>query len=198
MSFDLNKIKNHQPHLIGEESFHKSAVLIPLIPTETGYNILFEIRSSKINRQPGDICFPGGMLNTNELPKEAAIRETCEELLISSSQIELIGPTDYLHSASLLVYPYIGIINDYTGTFSKDEVSETFQIPLGFFLKNKPTAHIANWEVSLSDNFPFEKIRGGKEYKWRERKDEILFYEYENYVIWGITAKILHAFTQTL
>ena len=49
--------------MIGEELFVKSAVLVPFLKDDTGsWNILFQVRSSLLNRQPGEICFPGGTL----------------------------------------------------------------------------------------------------------------------------------------
>ena len=37
-------------------------VTIPLVVTEKGLCLMFEVRSSKLKHQPGDICFPGGMI----------------------------------------------------------------------------------------------------------------------------------------
>ncbi len=60
-----------------------------------GYHILFEVRSNKLSQQPGEICFPGGRREHDETSMETSIRETCEELLISESNIKLYGPLDY-------------------------------------------------------------------------------------------------------
>ena len=38
----------------------KSAVLIPIVETEEGESLLYEVRSPKLKWQPGDISFPGG------------------------------------------------------------------------------------------------------------------------------------------
>ena len=37
-----------------------AAVMLPLVETSEGLSILFQVRSMKLNWQPGDICFPGG------------------------------------------------------------------------------------------------------------------------------------------
>ena len=43
-----------------------------------------------------------------------------------------------------------------------------------------------------TDNFPFDKVAGGKEYPWARGEYEVLFYEYDDRIIWGLTAKILY------
>ena len=43
-----------------------------------------------------------------------------------------------------------------------------------------------------TDNFPLYKVHGGKEYPWARGEYEVLFYEYDDRIIWGITAKILY------
>ena len=71
----LEKVKNHTPSLVGMKRYKKFAVCIPLLETERGYELLFEVRSSAIDRQPGDICFPGGMLEKRENPETAALHK---------------------------------------------------------------------------------------------------------------------------
>ena len=51
----------------------ENAVLIPLVDREGELSILFEVRQAGI-RQGGEICFPGGMIEKNESPVEAAVR----------------------------------------------------------------------------------------------------------------------------
>ena len=87
----LEKIKTHAATLVGIRHCKQFAVCIPLLETNEGYGLLFEVRSAKIDRQPGDICFPGGMLEPGETAAKAAVRETCEELLVEESSLELLG-----------------------------------------------------------------------------------------------------------
>lgn len=62
----LKQLSHHQSTIIGLDECKKSAVCIPLLRKEQGYDILFEVRSGKIKHQPGDICFPGGMVEPSE------------------------------------------------------------------------------------------------------------------------------------
>ena len=66
----------------------KFAVLVPLVETERGLCLLYEVRSHTLRRQPGEICFPGGELEGDESVVVCALRETQEELGIPTVGIE--------------------------------------------------------------------------------------------------------------
>ena len=77
---------------IGEETAFRSAVLIPLVQVGGEWHILFEVRSFKMRKQPGDISFPGGRIDaTDQSPLAAALRETSEELGVDLEQITILG-----------------------------------------------------------------------------------------------------------
>lgn len=194
----IDKIfKDRVPKIIGYENKRYASVLIPLIPRADGsIDVLFQVRSSKLPEQPGDICFPGGMAEAGETPAETAVRETSEELLINPEQAKIIGPADLLSGGTLDVYPFVGWLNDYQGTFSCSEVAEVFTVPLSWFMENEPEIHEVEWKPVMPENFPFDKIYGGRNYAWRERKESVYFYEYGNKVIWGMTAKMMAAFVK--
>ncbi len=190
----LELLKKHKMSIIDLEKSHQSAICIPLIQKENGYKILFEVRSPKVSHQPGDICFPGGMIEPKEKPIDAAVRETCEELCIKPEQIQLLGDIDLLIGSSIVVYPYAALLTDYKNTFSISEVKEVFSVPLDFFLENKPESYEIERPAVLPENFPYDRIIGGRNYKWRKRFETVYFYQYDNYAIWGMTAKILYSF----
>ncbi len=195
---DLAFLKNHKPTLIGLPEARKAAVCIPLIETANGWDILFEVRADAIESQPGDICFPGGSLEAGETTQEAAVREMTEELLVAADQIEVLGLMDVFGGGSgmLYVYPYAVVLRDYADTFSPAEVARVFRVPLAWFLENSPEVYRTRMQVVPGETFPYDRIRGGREYNWRERRDEIFFYQYGDETIWGMTAKILHAFVE--
>lgn len=193
----LERLAQHKPTLIGIEDCKKSAVCIPLIQTRQGYEVLFEVRSSKIVSQPGDICLPGGMLEPGEAPQEAAVREAMEELLVSNTQIQMLGLMDVLFTGmGLILYPYAVVLKDYQGTYSKDEVEEVFTVPLEFFLNGEPKVYQTEAQVIPGEDFPYDLIYGGRDYAWRKRREDVLFYQYKDRVIWGLTAKIIRSFAR--
>ena len=188
MDFDV--FRRAAPVFISEGILRHSAVGIAL--TE-GDEVIFEVRSERIAHQPGDICLPGGRVEAGETAEEAVVREISEELLIRPDQIELIGPVNILAADSLFVHSFLCRVSGYSGSFNEDEVSEVFSVPLSFFLETRPEIHEVRWRPEMKDNFPFDRIYGGKQYAWRERISRIRFYEYEGHVIWGMTARIMEA-----
>jgi len=194
----FEKIKNHKPGVIGDENRFKSAVCIPLIETDQGYEILLEVRSGKIIHQPGDICLPGGAIEPGETPEEAAVRETYEELCISPDQVELIGAIDIFRAGNVIIYPYVALLKDYRDSYSPDEVAEVFRLPLSFIESTVPDAYTISYQPVFRDDFPFDRIVGGRNYHWRRVEQETLFYQYKKYTIWGFTAQVLRAFSAML
>lgn len=186
-------LNNYTPHRIEFEKERVSAVLIPLIKKEDGYHILFEVRAKNLCRQPGEICFPGGRVEPFENSKEGAIRETCEELLLSPSQVHVFGGLDYvINNARLRIEPFLGELLDYENTFSTDECDSIFSVPLSFFLENEPEVHYTKTFNVPEEDFPFEDVPGGRNYPWSVGKYSVYFYRYEDKIIWGLTAKIIY------
>ena len=90
MSVSLNEIKErfreNVPEPIGKHRFF--SVLVPLVEKDGELNLLFELRSSKMKADPGEICFPGGHVEPGEDFRTAAVRETFEEIGIPEDRIE--------------------------------------------------------------------------------------------------------------
>ena len=194
----LNRISRHKASIIGMDQARKSAVCIPLIDTADGFDVLFEIRSSQIQSQPGDVCFPGGMVEPGETEAQAAVREMREELLVDASQIHMVGPMDIFPASRLYVYPFVVLLEQYGNTFSTDEVEAVFRVPLQFFLETEPEVYYTRMKVIPGEDFPYDRIYGGRNYGWRERREEIFFYQYTQYNIWGMTAKMIEALARLI
>ncbi|MFC4619262.1 NUDIX hydrolase [Camelliibacillus cellulosilyticus] len=186
--------------LIGEKDAVKAAVLIPLIEGHDGVEILFEVRSHQLKRQPGDICFPGGKLEIQDPSLcETAIRETSEELGLNKNSIKIVGPLGiYAASSQLVVYPFVGRLTHTTFQLNADEVDHVFTIPLDWLLQTEPEKHLVTLKPLLPIDFPFEKIARGKKYQWRERQHVEYFYNYGQKSVWGMTARILKYFLELL
>lgn len=191
------KLSNPSCRFIGEEQAFRSAVLIPLIEIDGEWHILFEVRSFHLRKQPGDVSFPGGRVDANESPLQAAIRETEEELGIDSTKIKVIGELSPLvTSPSFVMYPFVATV-DYSVSqlsFNKEEVEEVFTIPIKWLLNYEPYSHLVKVQIIPPNDFPYEKIVNGKEYQWRTREMEEWFFDYQKYTIWGLTARILKHF----
>ncbi|MBS4218385.1 CoA pyrophosphatase [Bacillus sp. FJAT-49711] len=193
----LNKNKSL---FIGEESAFRSAVLIPLVQVGDEWHVLFEVRSSTMRKQPGDICFPGGRIDpTDESPLAAALRETHEELGIDPKTVTVLGElSPYIAFPSFVIYPFAGIVDYDQIILNKEEVEEVFTVPVKWLLDYKPYMHLVSIEPKPALDFPYEKIMNGTQYQWRTRSIEEWFFEYEKYTIWGLTARILKHFIEII
>ena len=201
----LDRIKNeliqNQPLFIGEDTAMRSAVLIPLVKVKEEWHVLFEVRSLTMRHQPGDISFPGGRIDpTDASPIDAAIRETHEELGIDPSEITVIGQMSaFIPTSSFVVYPFVATIDNHlTHSLNKDEVEEIFTIPVNWLLNYEPYLHNLPVQPMPLTDFPYEKIANGDQYQWRSRVIEEWFYDYEQYTVWGLKARILKHFIDTI
>jgi len=193
-----NKIENNKPYINGWERMRRAAIIIPLVEINNEVYILFEVRAKKLNSQPGDICFPGGKIDGDETPKEAALREMFEELGIEN--IDIINELDtVVRYDGIIIHPYLGIIENIKEIkINESEVDHVFYVPLNYLLNHEPLEVNSKLKIERPEEFPYDLIVNKENYKFREAKHRLLFYKYENYNIWGITAEMLKNFLQKL
>ena len=198
MDNNFSRLAGRQPALVDDSAHLISAVLLPIVSKKEGDCILFEVRSRNLNRQPGEICFPGGRVENGEglEPLNTALRETTEELGISVSDIEILGPLDILVTPrSTLIYPHAGIILTTDLRPDPAEVEETFLVPLDFFLQAPPYISYIEVATRYQRDFPLERVPPAYTEGWHIKSSyPMYFYEYEKYFIWGLTCKILYNF----
>lgn len=205
MDLNLDKIRtkleNRRSKPVDIERYY--AVTVPLIFNDKTqkWEVLYEVRSEHVS-QPREVSFPGGRVEEGESFRQAAVRETCEELLIDKENIDVIGELDYLINAGVLEIRCFLIrlqgvkLEDIRP--NADEVDHIFTVPLSFLLKEEPLASELSMRVEDNANFPYELIPNGKAYKFSRGKNVILFYRYNEHIIWGFTAKMTNSFIKIL
>lgn len=182
-----------------QDGFRHYAVMIPLIQVEDEVHLLYEVRSNLLRNQPGEICFPGGKHEESEPFLMTAIRETSEELNIPMEDIEVLGQLDdVITPFNMYIHVFLGFI---PYDFEKlrpntGEVQELFTVPLDFLLDCEVEWYQSKANIMPPENFPYEKIQPN--YEWKVGKYTIPFITYEDFEIWGITAKITSNFIDTL
>ncbi|MGM0446599.1 MAG: NUDIX hydrolase [Bacillota bacterium] len=193
MYLDLIKkrIKNSVIQPLGVKG--KFAILLPIIEKDNKLQLLYEVRAEDMGTQPGEVSFPGGRIENGETAREAAIRETEEELGITRDQIEIFGQIDYLVPLfNIALYPFVGYlkINSLDELdINKAEVKEVFTVPINYFLENEPETHTISCRYEINETFPYHLIPDGEDYDWRDGEYPINFYKYNGNVIWGMTAR---------
>lgn len=157
-----------------------AAVLVPLVAREDGYGMVLTRRAADLRRQPGDIAFPGGMIDPGD-PSElaAALREGHEEIGLDPGGVRVLGQLDdRLTVQRFRLVPFVALIPSSTPLRAGPEVDEIFEVPLSTLLHPDCEAT----EVQRSQQLP-----GG-----RGVVSRVVFrYRYRDYDIWGLTARII-------
>lgn len=160
-------------------SLRPAAVLLPLYQRDGLDYLLFTERTAHLEHHAGEISFPGGGHDAGDTNLRAtALRETEEELGIARTQIRILGRLDDFYSIhGYHVVPFVGTIPT-PDDLQHDpfEIAGTFEAPLEHF--RDPSVHrVEDWQH-------------------RGRTHLVDFYQFEQHVIWGLTAAILRQFLE--
>ncbi|XP_065070527.1 mitochondrial coenzyme A diphosphatase NUDT8-like isoform X1 [Rhopilema esculentum] len=150
-----------------------AGALVPICIVEERPSLLFTVRSHHLPNHRGEISFPGGMKNDQDLSIEAAaLREAEEELALDRNSIRILsslGP--FLNRKATInitaVFGYVGDIDVSKLKFSDNEVTEAFTVPIA--------------DLLLDGNNRYTIFRNG----WK-----LPVFLAKQYHIWGITASI--------
>ncbi|KAM8955284.1 peroxisomal coenzyme A diphosphatase NUDT7 [Lycaon pictus] len=118
-------------------SSNKFSVLLPLLVKEGKLYLLFTLRSEKLRRSPGEVCFPGGKCEPTDVDDVAtALREAQEEVGLHPHQVEVVCClVPYLFDRDTLITPVVGFIDhNFQAQPNPDEVKSVFLVPLEYFL----------------------------------------------------------------
>ncbi|MDI3328669.1 MAG: CoA pyrophosphatase [Alicyclobacillaceae bacterium] len=189
-------LRFRQPGVLGRENMVQAAVAVPLAECDGKLHVLFEVRAKHLHRQPGEICFPGGRLEPGDRhPADAAVRETCEELGLSPGDVQLLGPLDVLVNPwRTVIYPFVCQVDPSRIRINPEEVDEVFYVPLDDLWNSRPEVYHVHLRVEPEESFPFERIPGGRGYRWSRGTAPEYFFTHKGYVIWGLTGRILKHF----
>lgn len=185
-------LKDRTPGLM--DSKRAYAVLVPLVEQNGDLCLLYEVRARTLRRQPGEVCFPGGLMEKGESPEDCALRETWEELAIPPERVRLLGRLDFIaHRANFLMQPVLGVVDSSAldrMAPSPAEVEEVFFVPLSHLLRTPPIEYTYELVPTPAENFPYEIIGIPKNYRWQNGRENVPVYPWEGRAIWGLTGRI--------
>lgn len=189
---------NRAPGVMGCYSHY--SVLVPLVKKDGELNLLFEVRSPDLERQPGEVCFPGGRMEEKEDAEECAVRETAEELGIGRSAIRVINRLDSLYTYSnSALHSFLGEL-DYRALLyaeiNRKEVESVFYIPLRDIVTSEPFVYKTEALLNVGDDFPYEMINASGGYNWGKGCHDVLIYNFGDKIVWGLTARIVYNFAE--
>jgi 8-oxo-dGTP pyrophosphatase MutT (NUDIX family) len=165
----------------GADEIRPAAVLVPVVRRDEGLSVLFTRRTAHLNDHAGQISFPGGRVEPQDVTPEAtALRETHEEIGLAPSKVEILGSQhEYVTVTGYRVTPMVGLVEaPLELKLDEFEVAEAFEVPLSFFLD--PANHQRNSVM------------------WEGRQRHYYAMPYGKYYIWGATAGMLMNFYKYL
>ncbi|HSH20283.1 MAG TPA: CoA pyrophosphatase [Draconibacterium sp.] len=157
---------------------HSSVLLLVFIENNE-LNMLLIKRPEHMKHHAGQIALPGGRIEKGETALETALRETEEEIGVSSEQIQILGSLSelYVQVSRFQIRPFVG------------------------WLAKKPELVINKNEVEKTISFPFIKLKDTideVEIKTISGELKVPCIQFEDEIIWGATAMILYEFYETL
>ena len=174
-------LNRRERKVIEHPSFLHAAVLVPLFEKEGSCHLLFTKRTEQVKHHKGEISFPGGMVDEEDVDlKETALREASEEIGLNEEDVQILGTLDDIVTVTeFIVTPFVGIFPyPYDFKMSPIECAELIEVPL----------------ASLFDSDCF----GEKEMIQHDRKRMVEAYQYRHHNIWGATARILKQFLELI
>lgn len=157
-------------------SAKKAGVLALLTPINEEWNVVFMKRTIHPNdKHSGQISFPGGGFEKEDGTFLAcALRETQEEIGISSEKVKVLGNLTklYVYASNYLVFPYVGYLEEQEKfEIEVEEVDRIITAPLSYF------------SDSIIKKTSFE-IQG-------YHLKDVPYYDLYGEVLWGATAMIM-------
>lgn len=159
-----------------------SGVLVLLFPEGGQIYLCLIKRPSTMTHHPGQISFPGGKVEKDDLSAEmAALREAHEEVGIDPSYVKIIGKLSelYVEVSKFLIHPFIAWCDKKPDFIvNKAEVDELILLPINELVTN---------ETILETDM--DTITG---------RLRIRYYPFNSQIIWGATAMILSELIEIL
>jgi len=156
-----------------------AAVVIPIVRYDDPALILVK-RAAHLRRNPGQIAFPGGIVDPEDVDERAAaLREFEEELGVPRERVRIVDRLDDVVTLALsvTVTPYLGMIDPPVAiAFDPGETEEVYEVPLRALYA--PDALYRGTERVERDGETFEVP------SW--------LFDYDGIHVWGATARMLH------
>lgn len=184
-----------------ENDFRHYAVLIPMIEMPEGLSLLYEVRGKDLDRQPGEICFPGGEVEEGEGYGDCAIRETREEIGIDPERIELLDELTTIYGVgrfAMHVFPAIVDPKAMEELTLNEEVDEVFTVTLEELMETDLELFHASVIQEGPEDFPYDRVTGEDSYPWSRMRSPVPVYDVGHHVIWGLTGRATKVLLEAL
>jgi nudix motif 8 len=188
----IQKLLTNSNPIIQATNAKEASVLLTLVTVKDTLSLLYTLRSPALQRNSGQVSFPGGMKDPQDKDYEAtAQRETREEIGISN--IIILGRLAPVldRTLTIRVHPIVGYVHG--SIIPKDlkcnpaEVSSVFSVGLEDLISKRNCA-IQTFNSPFKMSIP----------SWDIKADEFgigaVSMQDSNFKIWGLTAYITDQF----
>jgi 8-oxo-dGTP pyrophosphatase MutT (NUDIX family) len=165
-----------------QSEFRLAAVLVPLFVREDTVHVVLTKRTEHVRTHQGQVSFPGGAWEPGDASlRETALREAHEEVGLHAEDVDVLGVLEDTPTAvsGFLVRPFVSSIpHPYEFVHDAAEVAGLLAPPLEIF-------------ADVSRRRETVREREGIRYP-------IYYYEVDDEMVWGATARMLVALTDHL
>jgi 8-oxo-dGTP pyrophosphatase MutT (NUDIX family) len=165
-----------------------AAVLLPIVlrgPEGQDPHLLLTQRTQHLSSHAGQIAFPGGKVDPQDISAEhAALREAQEEVGLSPHHVQILGTLPiYITGTAFHITPVVGLVSPEIKLVPNPfEVEDIFEVPLAF-LMNPENHRLHEFErdgvLRQWYSMPYEEIQHSASDSIKER------------FIWGATAGMI-------
>lgn len=163
------------PELVKEKRFTdrmpaQAAVLIPLVVRDT-LSLLLTQRTQHLSTHSGQIAFPGGKVDPEDLDATAAaLREAREEIGLEPERVEVLGHLpEYLTGSLFHITPVVALVHPaFRLDPNPEEVDDVFEVPLDFLMDPRHhRRHRLEWQGEWREwySMPYND-RGTERFIW--------------------------------
>ena len=156
------------------ETARRAAALILLYPHANIPVFALTMRHSDLPDHAGQISLPGGRIDADETPEQAALREAHEEIGVTPSEVRIIGAlsTLWVVVSNHLLWPFVGIAD------------------------RRPDFQLAPREVEALIEVPLHQLQNTACLGWSRHVREGIVVDYPHmqlagHQVWGATAMVL-------
>lgn len=169
------------PRLDHGRRLRDAAVLVPVVDRSAEATVILTRRAASLRDHSGQVAFPGGRIDPEDLSAEAAaLREAQEEIGLLPDFVDIVGRMpDYVSGSGYRIAPVLSVVRPgFLLSPNPAEVDAVFEVPLRFLMD--PANHHRNSRVFGDREWMFYDMSHGGER------------------IWGVTAGIIRTVYERL
>lgn len=157
------------------KSRRAAAVLCAIYDDGGDAQVVLTRRSRRMRTHTGEVSFPGGRLEAEESPLDAALREAEEEIALDPGSVEIVGELSPLSTLTSRagVMPFVGVLPGPPALRANPaEVAAVLLVPVAEL-----------WDPAVFHEELWPRVGGGRH--------SVNFFDLIGDTVWGATGRVL-------